>query len=263
MNTWSALQLTITDRVAEIRLCRPELMNRIDMQLHRELGDVLRVVAGDAQVLALVLSSTGRVFSAGGDTKVMLEAAANMAQRMTLLDEGRQLFRSFADFPKPLVVALAGNAYGLGASLILTADAIVSSPAIEFSDPHVHMGLVAGDGGTVAWPSAMGMVRAKRHLLTGDPMTAAEAYRMGIVTDLVDQPEQVLAAAHALARKMASLPPLAVQLTKRALNKVMMARADEALDLAMYLEGVTFGSEDLLEAVAAFKEKRKGVWKGC
>ena len=263
MNTWSALQLTITDRVAEIRLCRPELMNRIDMQLHRELGDVLRVVAGDAQVLALVLSSTGRVFSAGGDTKLMLEAAANMAQRMTLLDEGRQLFRSFADFPKPLVVALAGNAYGLGASLILTADAIVSSPAIEFSDPHVHMGLVAGDGGTVAWPSAMGMVRAKRHLLTGDPMTAAEAYRMGIVTDLVDQPEQVLAAAHALARKMASLPPLAVQLTKRALNKVMMARADEALDLAMYLEGVTFGSEDLLEAVAAFKEKRKGVWKGC
>ena len=150
MNTWSALQLTITDRVAEIRLCRPELMNRIDMQLHRELGDVLRVGAGDAQVLALVLSSTGRVFSAGGDTKLMLEAAANMAQRMTLLDEGRQLFRSFADFPKPLVVALAGNAYGLGASLILTADAIVSSPAIEFSDPHVHMGLVAGDGGTVA-----------------------------------------------------------------------------------------------------------------
>ena len=124
------------------------------------------------------------------------------------------------------------------------------------------MGLVAGDGGTVAWPSAMGMIRAKRHLLTGDPMTAAEAYRMGIVTDLVDQPEQVLDAALALARRMASLPPLAVQLTKRALNKVMMARVDEALDLAMYLEGVTFGSDDLLEAVAAFKEKRKGVWKG-
>ncbi len=262
MNTWSALQLLITDRVAEIRLCRPELMNRIDMPLHRELTDVLHVVAGDAQVLAVVLSSTGRVFSAGGDTKVMLEAAENITHRLTMLDEGRQLFRSFADLPKPLVVALAGNAYGLGASLILTADAIVSSPAVEFSDPHVHMGLVAGDGGTIAWPSAMGMVRAKRHLLTGDPMTAAEAYRMGIVTDLVDQPAQVLEAAHTLARKMASLPPLAVQLTKRALNKVMMARADEALDLAMYLEGVTFGSEDLLEAVAAFKEKRKGVWKG-
>ena len=262
MSPWTALQLTITGRVAEVRLSRPEVMNRVDMLLHRELTDVLHVLAADEQVLAVVLCSTGRVFSAGGDTSVMLEAAASITHRLTLLDEGRQLFRAFADFPKPLVVALAGNAYGLGSSLILTADAIVSSPAVEFSDPHVQMGLVAGDGGTVAWPSAMGMVRAKRHLLTGDPMTAAEAYRMGIVTDLVDQPEQVLAAAHAVAQKMASLPPLAVQLTKRALNKVMMARVDEALDLSMYLEGVTFGSEDLLEAVAAFKEKRKGVWKG-
>ncbi len=262
MSPWTALQLTITGRVAEVRLSRPEVMNRVDMLLHRELTDVLHLLAADEQVLAVVLCSTGRVFSAGGDTSVMLEAAASITHRLTLLDEGRQLFRAFADFPKPLVVALAGNAYGLGSSLILTADAIVSSPAVEFSDPHVQMGLVAGDGGTVAWPSAMGMVRAKRHLLTGDPMTAAEAYRMGIVTDLVDQPEQVLAAAHAVAQKMASLPPLAVQLTKRALNKVMMARVDEALDLSMYLEGVTFGSEDLLEAVAAFKEKRKGVWKG-
>jgi enoyl-CoA hydratase len=240
MSPWTALQLTITGRVAEVRLSRPEVMNRVDMLLHRELTDVLHVLAADEQVLAVVLCSTGRVFSAGGDTSVMLEAAASITHRLTLLDEGRQLFRAFADFPKPLVVALA----------------------VEFSDPHVQMGLVAGDGGTVAWPSAMGMVRAKRHLLTGDPMTAAEAYRMGIVTDLVDQPEQVLAAAHAVAQKMASLPPLAVQLTKRALNKVMMARVDEALDLSMYLEGVTFGSEDLLEAVAAFKEKRKGVWKG-
>ena len=262
MTQRTALELNVTGRVAEIRLCRPQLLNRFDMLLHRELTGVIGELAADENVLAVVLCSTGRVFSAGGDTDVMLEAADNIAHRLAMIDEGRHLFRAVADFPKPLVVALAGNSYGLGTSIILAADAIVASPSVEFSDPHVQMGLVAGDGGTIAWPSAMGMILAKRHLLTGDPMTGADAYRLGIVTDLVAQPTDVLAAAHALAQKIARLPPLAVQLTKRALNKSLMSRVDEALDLSFYLEGITFGSDDLREAVAAFKEKRPGVWKG-
>ena len=262
MTQWQALELNVQDRVAEIRLSRPELLNRFDMLLHGEMTDVLARLADDTDVLAVVLSSTGRYFSAGGDTEVMLEGADNIAHRLTMLDEGRRLFRAVADFPKPLVVALHGNCYGLGTSLILAADAIVSSPAVELSDPHVRMALVAGDGGVVSWPSAMGMVRAKRHLLTGDPMTAAEAHRMGVVTDLVDTPAEVLATAQALAHRIAKLPPLAVQLTKRALNKVLMTRAEEVLDLSFYLEGITMGSEDMREAVAAFKQKRPGNWQG-
>lgn len=257
-----ALTLERVDGVAEIRLCRPELLNRFDMLLHRELTETLDALASDPDVLVTVLSSTGRAFSAGGDVKVMLEAAGDIAHRMRMIDEGRHLFRAVADFPKPLVVALAGNSYGLGTSLILLSDAIVASKGVEFSDPHVVMGLVAGDGGTTAWPTAMGMIRAKRHLLTGDPMSAEDAYQLGVVTDLVETPDEVLPAAMALARKIAELPPLAVQLTKRALNKSVMARADEVMDLSFYLEGLSFGTEDLLEAVAAFKEKRPGVWKG-
>lgn len=262
MTDRQALELELTGSVAEIRLCRPNLLNRFDMLLHREMTHVLGELARDTKVLAVVLSSTGRVFSAGGDIEVMLEAADNIAHRLTMLDEGRQLFRAIADFPKPLVVALAGNSYGLGTSLILAADAIVSTPSVEFSDPHVHMGLVAGDGGVVTWPAAMGFLRAKRHLLTGDALKADEAYRLGIVTDLVDTVDEVLPAAWALAKRIASLPPLAVQLTKRSLNKLMMARADEVLDLSFYLEGITFGSEDMREAITAFKTKRHGVWRG-
>lgn len=262
MSEWTAFELMVDNHVAEIRLCRPAMLNRIDMVLHRELTDVLINLGAREDVRAVVFSSTGRYFSAGGDTDIMLDAASNLARRLTLLDEGRRLFRAFADFPKPLVVALQGNSYGLGTSLIMTADAIVTAATIEFSDPHVIMALVAGDGGTVAWPSAMGMIKAKRHLLTGDPMTGAEAYRLGVVTDLVDSVEDILPTAQALARRIASLPPLAVQLTKRALNKTLMARADEVLDISFYLEGITFGSDDLREAVAAFREKRPGVWKG-
>ncbi|MET0988761.1 MAG: enoyl-CoA hydratase/isomerase family protein [Steroidobacteraceae bacterium] len=262
MTQWRALELNVQDKVAEIRLSRPELLNRFDMILHREMTDVLGQLAEDKSVLAVVLSSTGRYFSAGGDTEVMVEAADDIAHRLTMLDEGRRLFRAVADFPKPLVVALHGNSYGLGTSLILAADAIVSTPTVELSDPHVRMALVAGDGGVVSWPSAMGMVRAKRHLLTGDPMTAAEAHRLGVVTDLVDTQAEVLPTAQALAQRIAQLPPLAVQLTKRALNKVLMTRTEEVLDLSFYLEGVTMGSEDMREAIAAFKEKRPGSWKG-
>ncbi|WP_156680709.1 enoyl-CoA hydratase/isomerase family protein [Sphingomonas profundi] len=262
MTDHPAIELIRHDRVAELRLCRPELLNRFDMQLHRELEYMLGELGRDAEVLAVVLSSTGRVFSAGGDTDVMLECAGDMAKRLDLIDEGRRLFRAVADFPKPLVVALSANSYGLGTSLVLAADAIVSCPGVEFSDPHVVMALVAGDGGCVSWPTAMGMIRAKRHLLTGDPLSADDAFRMGVVTDMEATADAVLPAALALAARIAALPPLAVQLTKRALNKVMMARTGEVLDLGFYLEGITFGSADLQEAVSAFKGKRAPRWEG-
>lgn len=258
----TALRRIRHDTVVEVELCRPELLNRFDMTLHRELGATLDELGADPDVRVVLLSSTGRVFSAGGDTGVMLEAAGDIAHRLGMIDEGRRLFRAVADFPKPLVVALAGSSYGLSSSLILAADAIVSAPAVEISDPHVLMGLAAGDGGCVTWPAAMGMVRAKRHLLTGDPMTAELAHRLGVVSDLVDTPGEVHPAALALALRMAAAPPLAVQLTKRALNKVLLARADQVLDVGFYLEGLSFGSDDLREAVAAFREKRSGNWTG-
>lgn len=257
-----ALRQVAHGAVREIELCRPELLNRFDMQLHRELTAAFEALAADEEVRAAVLSSTGRVFSAGGDIEVMLEAAGDLALRMTMIDEGRHLFRAAAGFPKPLVIALTGNSYGLATTIVLLADAVVSTPSTEFSDPHVRMGLVAGDGGVVAWPSALGGIRARRHLLTGDALSGAEAHRLGVVTDLVDEPDEVLPAALALAARIAELPPLAVQLTKRALAKVTLARADEVLDLAFYLEGITFGSKDLQEAVAAFKERRPGRWSG-
>ena len=262
MTEWTTLRLIEHEWVTEVELCRPALLNRFDMVLHRELTQVFNDLAVEPDVRAIVLSSTGKVFSAGGDTEVMVEAAGSLAHRLAMIDEGRRLFHAFADLPKPLVVALHASSYGLGSSLVLTADAIVSSPGVELSDPHVRMGLVAGDGGCVSWPASMGMVRAKRHLLTGDAIGAEEAYRLGIVSDLVDTPDEVRPAALALAARIAALPPMAVQMTKRALNKVLMARADEVLDVSFYLEGLSFGTEDLLEAVAAFKEKRPGDWKG-
>ncbi|HEV7792117.1 MAG TPA: enoyl-CoA hydratase/isomerase family protein, partial [Pseudonocardia sp.] len=217
--------------VAEIQLSRPELLNRFDEALHHELIAAIEEVTSDEGVLAVVLSSTGKYFSAGGDTEIMLAAAKDTQVRMALLDNGRRLFRALADFPKPLVIALAGDTFGLGATVVLLGDAVVTAPDVKIADTHVRMGLVAGDGGAVAWPVNMPLARAKRHLLTGDPLTGAEAHQFGLVSDLVADRTEVRPAALALAARLADLPPLAVQLTKRALNKYLSSHTDDVLDL--------------------------------
>jgi enoyl-CoA hydratase len=131
-----------------------------------------------------------------------------------------------------------------------------------FADPHVEVGLVAGDGGCLVWPLAIGMARAKRFLLTGDRLGAQDAFDMGLVSDLVDTADEVLPAALALAARMASLPPLAVQGTKRALNNVVRLRAAEVVDLGFAFETRSASSDDLLEAVGAFQDKRTGNYVG-
>jgi enoyl-CoA hydratase len=253
---------TVDDGVAELELCRPELLNRVDATLHHELGRALLELSDTPAVRAVVLCATGRCFSAGGDTELMLRAAHDPEARLAQIDAGRRLFRQCADFPKPLVVALHGDVYGVGASIVLTADAIVSAPGVKISDPHVAMALVAGDGGCIAWPENMPLVLAKRHLLWGEPLLAEDAHRLGVVTDMVDDPVGVRPVALALARRVAALPPMAVQLTKRTFNKALDARTAAVLDVGFYLEMIAAGSEDLLEAVAAFKEQRPGKWVG-
>ena len=256
------LSFAVDGPVGEITLTRPELLNRFDTALHRDFTELLLELRGRRDLRAVVLASTGKCFSAGGDFELMLAARADISVRTALVDEGRLMFRLLADLALPVVVAMQGDAIGLGATVALACDAIVASRTASISDPHVPIGLVAGDGGCVVWPAAAGILRAKRYLLTGDRLTAEDAWAMGLVTDLVDGPDDVLPAARALAARMAALPPLAVQGTKRALNRLMQQRADEVLDLSFTLEGISMASDDLAEAIAAFKERREPKYQG-
>jgi enoyl-CoA hydratase len=256
------LSLTVDGHVAEVTLTRPELLNRFDFELHTVFTEVLLDLRNRTDLRAVVLASTGKAFSAGGDFELMLAARADVGVRTKAVDEGRLLFRLLADMPVPVVVAMQGDAIGLGATVALACDAIVASRTASIADPHVAIGLVAGDGGCVVWPAAAGLLRAKRYLLTGDRLPAEEAWAMGLITDLVDGPDEVLPAARALAGRMAALPPLAVQGTKRALNRLLDARAGEVLDLSFALEAASMASDDLAEAIAAFKERREPKYQG-
>jgi enoyl-CoA hydratase len=161
----------------------------------------------------------------------------------------------------PIVVALHGPAVGLGASIALLCDAVVMGRSATIADPHVRVGIVAGDGGTVAWPLAVGPMLAKRYLLTGDPVSADEALRIGLITEVVDD-SAVDDAALAFAKRLAAGAPLAVQYTKQAVNQWVKQVMTASFDLATALEIVTFQSTDHVEALAALREKREPRYSG-
>jgi len=248
--------------VSEISLVRPKLLNRFDNQLQIELATALEELAKDDSTRAIVLGSSGKAFSAGGDFALMRAAHDDADSRRDTVEAGLRLLRSFSGLPQPIVAAVQGPAIGLGATVALMCDVVVAARAAKLADTHVKIGLVAGDGGCLVWPQAAGMLRARRHLLTGDALDATTAYQLGMVTDIVEEPDDALPCAREIATRIAALPPLAVQGTKRALNHVTSLRADEVVPLAFELEEHTLTSDDLLEGIAAFREGREANFVG-
>lgn len=259
---YPALTVATADGVAEVTLTRPALLNCIDEQAHADLISALTRLHQSDAVRAIVLASTGRHFSAGGDLDEVARIQADPAVRLRVERNGRALLNCLLELRLPVVVALQGDAHGLGATIILACDAIVAQRRAKLSDAHVLVGMVAGDGGCVVWPQTVGMLWARRHLLTGKPITAEEGYSRGLVTDLVDTPEQVLPAARSIATHIAGLAPLAVQGTKQALNRLAQHRASEVFEYALALEMTSLMSEDVREAVLAFREKRPPIYHG-
>jgi len=257
-----AVEIDANSGVAELRLNRPELLNRFDEALLDELGPALNELGAQTEVRAVVWTSTGKHFSAGGDLAEILAGHADPGHLAAGVERGKALYRAFAGFPKPLVVALHGHTFGVATSLVLLADAIVTTPTVKIADPHVHLGLVAGDGGAISWSVNLPLARAKRHLLWGEPLTGRQAYELGMVSDLVDGPDTVRTRAFELGAEVAALPPVAVQLTKQTLNVGLAARVDELLEIGFAHEATSNRTTDVLEAVAAFREGRPGRWIG-
>ena len=204
-----------------------------------------------------------------------LEGAPEALRARTekMLESGNYLAEHFADTPavlvfcfNPKIMAITDLKQGRvsvvgGASIALLCDVIFMADTATIADPHVRVGIVAGDGGTAIWPLVLGPARAKQFLLTGDPVTAAEALAMGLVNRVV-APAALNAEALAFAERLAAGAPLAVRYTKQAVNKLVKDALNTTFDTATALEIVTFQSEDHREALAALREKRTPVFKG-
>lgn len=247
----------------QITLSRPELLNRVDKALHDELIRAFRsITEAPDGARALVIASTGRVFSAGGDFDWIQTGNQDIREGIGMMRDAARLITALLDVPVPVIGAMQGDAIGLGATILLGCDAVVAFDNARIADPHVSLGLVAGDGGCVLWPQTVGYMKAKRYLLTGDALPASVACDLGLITDLVATADDVLPTAHGLAKRIAALPPLAVQGTKKALNASLRLRMNEVLELGLTQELLTLQSDDLREALAALREKRPGRYVG-
>jgi enoyl-CoA hydratase len=252
--TFSTLHLDIGDRIAHIRLSRPEHFNRFDGLAHVEFADALDLVAQDASVRALLLSAEGKVFSAGGDFDEIVEARDSMAVRDRITRDARRVFRTLVGLPFPVIAAVQGAAVGMGATLMTLCDIVVAHEAAKISDPHVAIGLVAGDGGIVGWSQSIGLLRAKRLLLTGDHILARDAHAMGLVSDLVASPEQAVVRAREIAQQIAALPRAGVEGTKRAFIRLTEQVAQTVFELGLAYEMESITRPEVAESISRLRK---------
>jgi enoyl-CoA hydratase len=247
--------------VLEVIIDRPDsAINAINGELHEDLTHLFPRLQAEREARAVLLTGAGRAFSAGGDFTWF----PTLADRTTLENlriDAKHLIYDLLDVHLPIVCALNGHAMGLGASIALLCDVIFMARSATIGDPHVRVGIVAGDGGTIAWPLAVGPARAKQYLLTGDPVPAVEAERIGLVNAVVDDAD-LHATALAFALRLAAGAPLAVQYTKAAVNAAIKAQAMIAFDQAAAFEIATFGTDDHREALAALREHRPPSFTG-
>jgi len=247
------------DGVGLVTLNRPEHMNAFFPPLHREVEDVMLDISEDQEIRAVVLTGAGRAFSAGGDIDAMKDPATHNAKGV--MGSPRRLIHNIMAVKQPIICAVNGHAIGSGATVALFCDVVIMAERAKIGDPHVNIGLVAGDGGAVIWPLLVGLNRAKELLMTGDLLPAQEAYRIGLVNRVVPE-GQVLESAMELARKLAAGPTLAIQWTKLSVNIILRQVMDQVLDTSLALEGISIASEDHMEGINAFVEKRPPQYKG-
>ncbi len=255
---YERLKLEREGAILTILLSAPETRNAVDQSMHAELPQALREAALDRSIAVIVLTGdpAGGAFCAGGDLNWVSSAAQDGEGFTGILREGVDVLRGIIDAPQPVISMINGAAIGLGATLALFADVSFMSDKAKIADPHVGIGVVAGDGGAVIWPLLLGPNRAKEFLMTGDALSGAQAAAIGLVNHAVPAAE-LRARTYAFAKRLEEGPRLAIELTKRSVNLYLRMVFNQVIDASLALEGLSFRSADHTEAMRAIKAREK------
>ena len=245
------------DHVVLVRIHRPKVKNALNMRVREQLAEHFTRLGGDDGVRCIVLTGNDEAFAAGADIGELAEATpTEMMLRPTHL-----YWRAIASCPKPVIAAVNGYALGGGCELAMHADIIIAGESASFGQPEVRVGIMPGAGGIQRLTRAVGKFKAMKMVLTGRPVTAAEAEAMGLVSEVVPDGE-VLERALKVAEQIAGMPPLAVMQIK----EVLLAGQDASLETSLMLERkafhLLFDSRDQKEGMKAFAEKRSPRFEG-
>jgi enoyl-CoA hydratase len=245
------------DGVAVVTLNRPEALNAADEELHGAIASLWSQLAELPEYRAVIITGAGSAFSAGGDLSLLQRMTGDLELRTRIMAEAADIVRAMMSFPLPIVAAVNGPAVGLGCSLAALSDLVVMAESAYLADPHVALGLVAGDGGAITWPLNMGLQRVKEWLLLGGRISSAQALQFGLANRVVPD-GQAVPEAQKLARRLAALPPQALRETRRVLNQPLAARVNAALDDIMAAETRSFDEPAFRAGLARLLEHQRG-----
>ncbi len=245
-------------RVLRVTMNRPDKLNATDAEMHGELTEIWRVIDGDADVNAVLLTGAGKAFSAGGDLDLVNRMMADCNVRMRVWKEARDMVYNLINCSKPVVSAINGTAVGAGLVLAILADVSIAATTARLIDGHTKLGVAAGDHAAIIWPLLCGIAKAKYYLLLCEPISGEEAERIGLVS-LAVPPEELQARALEVATRLANGAPNAIRWTKYALNNWLRA-AGPIFDASLAMEFLGFSGAELPEGLAALREKRPAVF---
>ena len=247
--------------VLTVTLNRPDKLNAIDGAMHEELSHVFEDINRDQATDIVILTGAGRAFCAGGDVDWLQSLIDDPWAWETLSEEGKRSMMSILDCRQPVIAKVNGAAAGLGATLALYCDIIMAADTARIGDPHVKVGLTAGDGGSGIWPYLIGFARAREFLYTGEMLSADRAADIGLINRSVpaDELDHVV---REFADNLAEGAIRAIQWTKQAINAPLKQIVSANLDYSLSLESKSNLTEDHQEGINALRQKRKPVFKG-
>lgn len=243
--------------VALIQLNRPKELNALNLQLMHELRETLQQLDRNDHVRVIIITGNEQAFAAGADIKQMADKTAIdmlMIDQFSTWDQIRKT-------KKPIIAAVSGFALGGGCELAMTCDMIIASETAKFGQPEIKIGVMPGAGGTQRLTKAVGKAKAMELILTGRFLSAEEAYFYKLINKIVPV-EMLLHETLALAKEIAQMSPVAVQLAKESINRSFETSLDEGLHFERKNFYLSFASEDQKEGMRAFVEKRKADFKG-
>lgn len=261
LDGYSRFSFTRNGRILTATITGANPVNGVDAVMHDELARVFTDLQHDPDSDIIVLTGDGRAFCAGGDFAWFAEQIADPAKFRDIGWDAKRIVTSLLDLEKPIICRMNGAAAGLGATIALLCDIIVADENAVIGDPHVKVGLVAGDGGAVIWPQLIGYARAKEYLLTGDMLTAPKAAEIGLINHAVPA-DQLDAKVAEIAAKLMASPRWAVRWTKTVTNTPLKALVAQMMDTSIAYEMMSNMAADRAEAVAAVRERRPAKLTG-
>ncbi len=244
--------------IAVITLNRPDALNALNAKMVTELIDALDGFEKDDSIRCIVIAGNEGAFSAGADIKEMIDlSAVDMAKTGHFFP----LWDRIGRYPKPIVGALSGFVLGGGLELAMNCDVLIASDTARLGQPEINIGVIPGGGGTQRLTRAVGKYKAMEMILTGTMIGADEAKTLGLVSRVVPK-EAFMEEAKRIAKEIASKSPLAIKFAKQAVNKAFEMGLSDGLDFERELFYLLFASEDKVEGMKAFLEKKKPEFKG-